>query len=63
MYQNTPHAAVSTVRVHATVTDTTGVQRVLTLLTGRELLADSLRGRGGGRRTLASSHPMHRQPA
>jgi hypothetical protein len=35
MFQNTPHAAVSSVRVHATVTDMTGVQRVLTLLTGR----------------------------
>jgi hypothetical protein len=35
MYQNTRHAAVSSVRIHATVMDMTGVQRVLTLLTGR----------------------------
>lgn len=35
MYQNTRHAAVGSTRIHATVTDMSGVQRVLTLLTGR----------------------------
>ncbi len=35
MYQNTRHAAVGSARIHATVTDMSGVQRVLTLLTGR----------------------------
>jgi hypothetical protein len=35
MYQNTRHAAVSSVRVRATVTDMACVQRVLTLMTGR----------------------------
>jgi hypothetical protein len=35
MYQNFRHAAVSSVRIQATVTDMTGVQRVLTLLAGR----------------------------
>ena len=35
MYQNTRHAAVGSARIHATVTDMSGVQRVLGLLTGR----------------------------
>ena len=35
MYQNIRHASVSCARIHATVTDMSGVQRVLTLLTGR----------------------------
>lgn len=35
MYQNTRHAAVGSARIHATVTDMPGVQRVLTLLNGR----------------------------
>ena len=51
MYQNTRHAAVSSVRVHATVTDMTGVQRVLTLLTGRNysLTRFEAEEAGGGR--------------
>jgi hypothetical protein len=35
MYQYVRHAPVSSARIHATVTDMAGVQRVLTLLTGR----------------------------
>lgn len=35
MYQNTRHAAVGSARIHVTVTDMPGVQRILTLLTGR----------------------------
>jgi hypothetical protein len=35
MYQNRPHAAVYTARIHAIVTDMIGIQRVLTVLTGR----------------------------
>ncbi len=51
MYQNTRHAAVSSVRVHATVMDMTGVQRVLTLLTGRNysLTRFEAEEAGGGR--------------
>jgi len=51
MYQNTRHAAVSSVRVHATVTDMAGVQRVLTLLTGRDysLTRFEAEEAGGGR--------------
>ena len=51
MYQNTRHAAVSSVRVHATVTDMAGVQRVLTLLTGRNysLTRFEAEEAGGGR--------------
>jgi hypothetical protein len=51
MYQNTRHAAVSSVRVHATVTDMTGVQRLLTLLTGRNysLTRFEAEEAGGGR--------------
>lgn len=36
MYRNHAHAAVCTARIHATVTDTVGVQRVLTMLIGRD---------------------------
>jgi hypothetical protein len=51
MYQNTRHAAVSSVRVNATVTDTSSVQRVLTLLTGRNysLTRFEAEEAGGGR--------------
>ena len=51
MYQNTRHAAVSSVRVHTTVTDMGGVQRVLTLLTGRaySLTRFEAEEAGGGR--------------
>lgn len=51
MYQNTRHAAVSSVRVHATVMDMTGVQRVLTLLTGRNYALTRFEAEeaGGGR--------------
>jgi hypothetical protein len=51
MYQNTRHAAVSSVRVHATVTDMTGVQRLLTLLTGRNYALTRFEAEeaGGGR--------------
>lgn len=51
MYQNTCHAAVSSVRIHATVMDMTGVQRVLTLLTGRNysLTRFEAEEAGGGR--------------
>lgn len=51
MYQNTRHAAVSSVRVHVTVMDMTGVQRVLTLLTGRNhpLTRFEAEEAGGGR--------------
>lgn len=51
MFQNAPHAAVSSVRVHATVTDMTGVQRVLTLLTGRNYALTRFEAEeaGGGR--------------
>ena len=51
MYQNTRHAAVSSVRVHATVMDMTGDQRVLTLLTGRNysLTRFEAEEAGGGR--------------
>ena len=51
MYQNTRHAAVSSVRIHATVTDMSGVQRVLTLLTGRNYALTRFEAEeaGGGR--------------
>jgi hypothetical protein len=51
MYQNTRHAAVSSVRIRTTVTDMTGVQRVLTLLTGRNcpLTRFEAEEAGGGR--------------
>ena len=51
MYQNTRHAAVSSVRVHATVMDMAGVQRVLTLLTGRNYSMTRFEAEeaGGGR--------------
>jgi hypothetical protein len=51
MYQNTRHAAVSSVRIHVTVTDLTGVQRVLTLLNGRNysLTRFEAEEAGGGR--------------
>lgn len=51
MYQNIRHAAVSSVRIHATVTDMAGVQRVLTLLTGRDysLTRFEAEEAGGGR--------------
>ncbi len=51
MYQNTRHAAVSSVRIHATVMDMSGVQRVLTLLTGRNysLTRFEAEEAGGGR--------------
>jgi hypothetical protein len=64
MYQNTRHAAVSSVRVHATVTDMTGVQRVLTLLTGRNysLTRFEAEEAGGGRwrlRIESNAAPEH----
>jgi hypothetical protein len=51
MYQNTRHAAVSSVRIHATVMDMSGVQRVLSLLTGRtySLARFEAEEAGGGR--------------
>ena len=51
MYQNTRHVAVSSVRIHATVMDMSGVQRVLTLLTGRNysLTRFEAEEAGGGR--------------
>jgi hypothetical protein len=51
MYQNIRHAAVSTARIHATVTDMSGVQRVLTLLTGRNYTLTRFEAEeaGGGR--------------
>ena len=51
MYQSIRHAAVSSVRIQATVTDMTGVQRVLTLLTGRNysLTRYEAEEAGGGR--------------
>jgi hypothetical protein len=51
MYQNTRHAAVGTARIHATVTDVLGIQRVLMLLTGRnyELTRFEAEEAGGGR--------------
>ena len=50
MYQNTRHAPVNSARIHATVTDMSGVQRVLTLLTGRnyELTRFEAEEAGGG---------------
>ena len=62
MYQNTRHAAVSSVRVHATVMDMTGVQRVLTLLTGRNysLTRFEAEEAGGGR--WAAAHRIGRRP-
>lgn len=51
MYQNTRHAAVSSVRVNATVTDLSSVQRVMILLTGRNysLTRFEAEEAGGGR--------------
>ena len=63
MYQDRSHAAVRTARIQALATDMLGVQRVLTLLTGRNysLTRFEAEEAGGGRwrlrvETIATDH-------